>query len=165
MRMSVCGVRAPSHGPRTVRAGARLRAVGQAPRAGLVLVEVGVRHVERHSRLRPPDELAALHALLNDGSRYADVRHAADAVARELAADDEAQPPARRSEETMNERASSCVRAPMSPHCRAASPSAATVSSACTSGEASPYAPNTSPRVWPNERSRSRMGLVSGALY
>ena len=50
---------------------ARLRAVGQAPRAGLVLVEVGVRHVERHSRLRPPDELAALHALLNDGSRHA----------------------------------------------------------------------------------------------
>ena len=71
MRMSVCGVRAPPHGPRTVRAGARLRAVGQAPRAGLVLVEVGVRHVERHSRLRPPDEPAALHALLNDGSRHA----------------------------------------------------------------------------------------------
>ena len=45
--------------------------------------------------------------------------------------------------------------------CRAASPSAATVSSACTSGEASPYAPKASPRVWPNERSRSRMG--SGA--
>ena len=49
----------------------------------------------------------------------------------------------------MNERASSCVRAPMSRHCRAASPSAATVSSACTSGEASPYAPKASPRVWP----------------
>ena len=66
----------------------------------------------------------------------------------------------------MNERASSCVRAPMSRHCRAASPSAATVSSACTSGEASPYAPKASPaRVWPNERSRSRMGLVPGALY
>jgi hypothetical protein len=30
----------------------------------------------------------------------------------------------RTSEETMNERASSCVRAPMSRHCRAASPSA-----------------------------------------
>ena len=78
---------------------ARLRAVGQAPRAGLVLVEVGVRHVERHSRLRPPDELAALHALLNDGPRHADVRHAADAVARELAADDEAQPPAQRGDD------------------------------------------------------------------
>ena len=64
----------------------------------------------------------------------------------------------------MKERASSCVRAPMSRHCRAASPSAATVSSACTSGEASPYAPNASPRVWPNEHSRSRMGLVPGAL-
>ena len=88
--MSACGIRALPHGLRTVRAGARLRAVGQAPRARLVLVEVGVRHVERHSRLRPPDELAALHALLNDGSRHADVRHAADAVARELAADDEA---------------------------------------------------------------------------
>ena len=47
----------------------------------------------------------------------------------------------------MKERASSCVRAPMSRHCRAASPSAATVSSACTSGEASPYAPNASPCV------------------
>ena len=92
--MSVCGVGAPSHGPRTVRAGARLRAVGQAPRAGLVLVEVGVRHVERHSRPRPPDELAALHALFNDGPRHADVRHAADAVARELAADDEEFTPA-----------------------------------------------------------------------
>ena len=34
-----------------------------------------------------------------------------------------------------------------------------------TSGEASPYAPKASPRVWPNERSRSRMGLVPGALY
>ena len=33
MRMSVCGVRAPSHGPRTVRAGARLRAVGHIPSA------------------------------------------------------------------------------------------------------------------------------------
>ena len=52
----------------------------------------------------------------------------------------------------MNERASSCVRAPMSRHCRTVSPSAATVSSACTSGEASPYAPKASPRVW---RSRS----------
>ena len=62
---------------RTVRAGAHLCAVGQAPRARLVLVEVGVRHVERHSRLRPPDELAALHALFNDGPRHADVRHAA----------------------------------------------------------------------------------------
>ena len=74
----------------------RLRAVGQAPRAGLVLEEVGVRHVERHSRLRPSDELAALHAPLDDGSRHPDIRHAADAVARELAADDEAQPPAQR---------------------------------------------------------------------
>ena len=36
---------------------ARLRAVGQAPLAGLVLEEVGVRHVERHSRLRSPDVL------------------------------------------------------------------------------------------------------------
>ena len=53
----------------------------------------------------------------------------------------------------------------MSRHCGAASPSAATVSSACTSGEASSYAPKASPRVWPNERSRSRMGLVPGALY
>ena len=44
------------YGTRGVRA--RLRAVGQAPRAGLVLEEVGVRHVERHSRLRPSDELA-----------------------------------------------------------------------------------------------------------
>ena len=35
-------------------------------------------------------------------------------------------PSRRRSEETMNERASSCVRAPMSRHCRAASQSAAT---------------------------------------
>ena len=78
--------RALPYGPRTVRA--RLRVVGQAPRASLILVEVGVRHVERHSRLRSPDELAAPHALLNDGSRHADVRHAADAVARQLAADD-----------------------------------------------------------------------------
>ena len=54
--------RALPYGPRTVRA--RLRVVGQAPRASLILVEVGVRHVERHSRLRSPDELAALHALL-----------------------------------------------------------------------------------------------------
>ena len=94
MRMSVCGVRAPPHGPRAPSR-ARLRAVGQAPRAGLVLVEVGVRHVERHSRLRSPDELAALHALLNDGSRHADVRHAAD-VRRPANswADDEAQSPA-----------------------------------------------------------------------
>jgi len=46
--------------------------------------------VERHSRLRSPDERAALHAPLDDGPRHADVRHAADAVARELAADDEA---------------------------------------------------------------------------
>ena len=76
--MSACGVRALPYGPRTSRA--RLRAVGQAPRAGLVLVEVGVRHVERHSCLRPPDELAALHALLNDGPRHADVWHAADAA-------------------------------------------------------------------------------------
>ena len=29
----------------------------------------------------------------------------------------------------------------------------------------SAYAPKASPRVWPNERSRSRMGLVPGALY
>ena len=66
------------------RAYARLRAAGQPPRAGLVLEEVGVRHVERHSRLRPPDELAALHAPLDDGPRHADVRRAADAVARTL---------------------------------------------------------------------------------
>ena len=88
---SVCGARAPHCGTRGVQA--RLRAAGQAPRAGLVLEEVGLRHVERHSRLRSPDELAALHAPLDDGPRHADVtalRHAADAVARELAADDEA---------------------------------------------------------------------------
>ena len=34
--MSACGIRALPHGLRTVRAGARLRAVGQAPRARLV---------------------------------------------------------------------------------------------------------------------------------
>ena len=76
-RRSVYGARAPRppYGTRGVRA--RLRAVGQAPRAGLVLEEVGVRHVERHSRLRPSDELAALHAPLDDGSRHPDIRHAA----------------------------------------------------------------------------------------
>ena len=90
-------VRAPPCGTRGVRA--RSRAAGQAPRAGLILEEVDLWHVERHSRLRSPDELAALHALLNDGSRHADVQHAADAVARELAADDEAQPPAQRGDD------------------------------------------------------------------
>ena len=49
---------------------ARLRAAGQPSRAGLVLEEVGVRHVERHSRLRSSDELAALHAPLGDGPRH-----------------------------------------------------------------------------------------------
>ena len=39
----------------------RLRAAGQPSRAGLVPEEVGVRHVERHSRLRSSDELAALY--------------------------------------------------------------------------------------------------------
>ena len=55
---SVCGARVPHCGTRGVRA--CLRAAGQAPRAGLLLEEVGVRHVEQHSRLRSPDELAAL---------------------------------------------------------------------------------------------------------
>ena len=45
----------------------RLRAASQPSRAGLVLEEVGVRHVERHSRLRSSDELSALHAPLDDG--------------------------------------------------------------------------------------------------
>ena len=75
-------LRRPPCGTRGVRA--RLRAAGQPSRAGLVLEEVGVRHVERHSRLRSPDELAALHAPLDDGPRHADVRHPADAVACEL---------------------------------------------------------------------------------
>ena len=39
------------------------RSARRPARAGLVLVEVGVRHVERDSRLRPPYQLAALHAL------------------------------------------------------------------------------------------------------
>ena len=43
--------------------------------------------------------LAALHAPLDDGPRHADVRHPADAVACELAADDEAQPPAQRGDD------------------------------------------------------------------
>ena len=68
---------APSVGPalrarlaaRAASRRARLRAAGQPSRAGLVLEEVGVRHVERHSRLRSPDELAALHAPLDDGPR------------------------------------------------------------------------------------------------
>ena len=75
-------LRRPPCGTRGVRA--RLRAAGQPSRAGLVLEEVGVRHVERHSRLRSSDELAALHAPLDDGPRHADVRHPADAVACEL---------------------------------------------------------------------------------
>ena len=103
----------PPCGTRGVRA--RLRAAGQPSRAGLVLEEVGVRHVERHSRLRSSDELAALHAPLDDGPRHADVRHPADAVACELAADDEAQPPAQRGDD---ERARLLLRA--RPHVTAA---------------------------------------------
>ena len=90
-------------------------AVGQALGASLVLVEVGVRHVERLTRLQSPDELAALHALLNAARGTPRARRctpAADAVARELAADDEAQPPAQRGDD--ERAASSCVRAPMS---------------------------------------------------
>ena len=59
---------APSVGPalrarlaaRAASRRARLRAAGQPSRAGLVLEEVGVRHVERHSRLRSPDVLLLL---------------------------------------------------------------------------------------------------------
>ena len=99
MYLRLCGARAsrPPCGTRGVRA--RLRAVGQPSRASLVLEEVGVRHVERHSRLRSSDELSALHAPLDDDPRHADVRHPADAVACELAADDEAQPPAQRGDD------------------------------------------------------------------
>ena len=72
--------------------------------------EVGVRHVERHSRLRSPDELAALHAPLDATARGTPMYGtpaACRANSRQMT-----RPSRRRSEETMKERASSCVRAP-----------------------------------------------------
>ena len=40
--------------------------------------------------MRPSDELAALHAPLDDGSRHPDIRHAADAVPFPPASTDDA---------------------------------------------------------------------------
>ena len=97
---------APSTGPalraRLAARAASVRAYARPasrPAPAWYWKRVGVRHVERHSRLRSPDELAALHAPLDDGPRHADVRHPADAVACKLAADDEAQPPAQRGDD------------------------------------------------------------------
>ena len=72
--------------------------------------EVGVRHVERHSRLWSPNELAALHAPLDATARGTPMYGtpaACRANSRQMT-----RPSRRRSEETMKERASSCVRAP-----------------------------------------------------
>jgi hypothetical protein len=101
----------PSAGPalrvRLTARAASARAYARSARrpgpAWLVLEEVGVRTARRAAlapaAAPPMSWLAALHAPLDDGPRHADIRHAANAVARELAADDEAQPPAQRGDD------------------------------------------------------------------